>query len=58
MQQETSFLQTLGTAAIFSVAGDTLTITSNGPAANTQVNNFFRGLIAPARTSPAARIWA
>jgi heat shock protein HslJ len=26
MQQETSFLQTLGTAAIFTVAGDTLTI--------------------------------
>jgi heat shock protein HslJ len=28
MQQETSFLQTLGTAAIFSVADDTLTITT------------------------------
>ncbi len=28
MQQETSFLQTLGTAAIFTVAGDTLTITT------------------------------
>lgn len=28
IQQETSFLQTLGTAAIFAVAGDTLTITT------------------------------
>lgn len=28
MQQEISFLQTLGTAAIFTVAGDTLTITT------------------------------
>lgn len=28
MQQEVSFLQTLGTAAIFTVAGDTLTITT------------------------------
>jgi heat shock protein HslJ len=28
MQQETSFLQTLGTAAVFTVAGDTLTITT------------------------------
>lgn len=28
MQQETNFLQTLGTAAIFTVAGDTLTITT------------------------------
>jgi heat shock protein HslJ len=28
MQQETSFLQSLGTAAFFTVAGDTLTITT------------------------------